>query len=348
MSKETKRLPFFFIVGRARSGTTLLRCLLDAHPEINIPLECAFVFHMEPKYGKITEWNEQQLISFYHDLVKYPKFHFWSVDKEKLKADLLNCKGNNTYSDICEVVYLNFNSVFPKTDIKLIGDKNPSYSYHIKKLMQLFPEARFIHITRDYRNNIISIINARFETEIYSSLAYRWKYNNLQINKQKNKHPERFYTLRYENLVSQPQFFMKEICHFLDLEFVDEMMNYRSKLDEMLTIYPAELIKLHHKSLLKPINTDNIDDWKHKLTPRKIKICDTVIGSFAEKSGYERMYKKRNLWLYIFCLPGIFYGRLLYVFMNIVNNLPLSLQLKIVHMLARIFNHDWKRFGKTE
>jgi len=129
--------------------------------------------------------------------------------------------------------------------------------------------------------------NARFEAKIYSSLAYRWKFVNRQVDKQKANHPDRFYTLRYEDLVSQPAMKLKEICGFLGIDFSDEMMNYRSKLNEMLDMYPAALINLHHKSLLKPINTDNLYAWKKIMTPRQIRICDNVVGAFAENQAMK-------------------------------------------------------------
>jgi len=340
-------IPFFFVVGRARSGTTLLRCLLDAHPEINIPLECAFIIHLYSKYGKTTSWDEQKILSFYHDLNQYPKFHFWTVDKEKLKKDLLQCVGINSYSQICKVVYMNFKSFFPKTEIKLLGDKNPSYSFHTKKLLQLFPEARFIHITRDYRDNIISIINAKFETKIFSSLAYRWKFSNQQVLKQKKRTPDKFFTLRYEDLVAQPEFYMREICDFLGIGFNPEMIDYHAKLDEMRKIYPQDLINRHHKSLFQPINTDKIYAWKKLLTEKQIRVCDTVVGPFAEKMGYERKYKRR-FFMYLYCLPGMLYGRALYFFMGIIHKLPLKIRMKVVNGLAVIFKHDWKMFQKSE
>jgi hypothetical protein len=347
LQDQIDNIPFFFIVGRARSGTTLLRCLLDAHPEINIPLECAFIIRLYPKYGKITNWTEQQIISFYKDLTQYPKFHFWVVDNEKLKADLLHCEGNYSYSHLCKIVYLNFKSFFPKNEIKLLGDKNPSYSFNTKKLLQLFPDARFIHITRDYRDNVISIINAKFESPVYSSLAYRWKYCNKQVLKQKKLTPERFYTIRYEDLVADHEHYLKDICKFLDIDFSPEMLNYHANLDKMLATYPQELINLHHKSLLNPINADKIYAWKHILTDKQIKICDTVVGSFAEENRYERVYKKRNFFFYICCWPGMLYGHMLYVFMNLIYKLPMNFQMKIINLLAIIFHHDWKKFKKN-
>lgn len=345
---QVSKIPFFFVVGRARSGTTLLRCIFDAHPQIVFPLECAFMIHLRSKYGKIQIWDEKHLTAFYNDLLTYPKFHLWTIDHEKLLSDLLLLKGKQSYSTICKTVYYNFSSLFPKDEIRLLGDKNPSYSLYIKPLISLFPEARFIHITRDYRDNIISMIRARFETKIYSSLAYRWKFVNRQIIRQKNRFPERFYTLRYEDMVSNPGLYLKQICAFLGIDFSPAMLDYREKLDELLAIYPLDLINLHHKSLLKPINADKLNEWKQVLTPKEIKICDTVMGNFAEENGYERMYKKRNFFVYLSCLPGMFYGRLLFFFMRLIHKMPLGVQMKIINLLASIFKHDWKRFKKKQ
>lgn len=345
MNKISK-IPFFFVVGRARSGTTLLRCLFDAHHQISFPLECAFIINLQSKYGKIKIWDEKHLTSFYHDLIRHPQFHFWTIDNEKLLKVLLDLKGENSYGTICKTVYYNFLSFFPKSEIKLLGDKNPAYSLRIKRLLKLFPEAKFIHITRDYRDNVISMIRAKFDAKIYSSSAYRWKYVNNQVLKQKNRLPEKFYTLRYEDLVSRPEFYLKELCSFLGIAFSTDMLNYRAKLDEMLATYPSELINLYHKGLLSPINPDKNYDWKNTLTQRQIKICDTVVGSFAEKSGYERVYKKRDFFTYIGCLPGMLYGRLFYIFMNAINNLPLFLQMRIINLLAIIYKHDWRKFRK--
>ena len=67
---ELSQIPFFFIVGRPRSGTTLLRTLFDAHPNVTIPPECQFIVNLYPKYGKTSNWTESLLLSFHEDLLE--------------------------------------------------------------------------------------------------------------------------------------------------------------------------------------------------------------------------------------------------------------------------------------
>ncbi len=348
MSEPHNSIPIFFIVGRPRSGTTLLRCLLDAHPKINIPLECAFVIQLYSKYGKITKWNERKILSFYEDVLNFPNFQFWITDRDKLKTDLLNCIGECSYSIICKVVYQNNISFFKKENILLIGDKNPPYSLHTDQLLKIFPEARFIHIKRDYRDNAISMIRAKFESPIYSSLTYRWKYLNKKIDKQKRLTPNRFYTLRYEDLVTNTEFYLKEICLFLDIEFSENMKNYRDKINDMLAIYPEELINKYHKSLLSPITNEKNYNWKHTLTKKQIKTCDIVMGSFAEDCGYERIYSKKYPLFYLSCIPGIIFGHLLFIFIGLLNRVPFNFQMKILNLLASIFGHHWKKYKRNQ
>ena len=56
------QIPFFFIIGRPRTGTTLLRSLFDAHPNVQIPWECQFVLNLYPKYGTLELWNSGTIL----------------------------------------------------------------------------------------------------------------------------------------------------------------------------------------------------------------------------------------------------------------------------------------------
>ena len=60
-------IPIFFVVGRPRSGTTLLRMLFDAHPDVTFPPECQFIVNLYPKYKNVNPWKEEDLNpSYFH------------------------------------------------------------------------------------------------------------------------------------------------------------------------------------------------------------------------------------------------------------------------------------------
>ena len=320
--KNIESLPLFFIIGRPRSGTTLLKTLFDAHPNVNIPIECPVFMALHNRYGETKYWSKNTLSLFYNDLLKLKRFDFWRIDLEKLKSDILACEGENSYETICKVVHYNNNSIFDKQEIKIIGDKNPKYSSYTKNLIAVFPNAKFIHIIRDYRAHFLSMRNAGFPKAIVSLSSYLWKDSAKNMDRLKNKYPNKIYSLRYEDLVNEPEFYIKQMAAFLEIEHVPEVIEYYKKRDEFEKIFTKEYLKKYFESLLSPINTSRIDIWRDKLTEREIRIADAMVGSVAEKQGYNRVYKRTGLKSYFYVLPRKLFFKLYYKYRGFINILP--------------------------
>ncbi len=341
---KIKQTPFVLIIGRPRSGTTLLRTMLDAHPNIKIPLESPFIKNFYPVYGSKISWTKEELTVFYNKLVKQPQFNLWTVDNESLKRKLLNAEGKTTFGELCKIIYAENISFYDKEEIKILADKNPPYTLYIPTLLETFPEARFIYITRDYRDNILSMLNVDFERPWIASLAYRWKYYNKKFLKAQKKNPDRFFVIKYEDLVTNPEKHLTDICIFLNISYSPKMLNFQSKEKEILDIYPKELIEHYHKSLFEPISPKKVDQWKIKMRDSDIRKSDLIVGKYAEKMGYTRKYTKSNPFLYFTCLPGIFYGRLYYIIFNTANFLlPEKIREFFFRLLTKIFQPWWKK-----
>ena len=296
LSKEDiKETGIFFITGRPRSGTTLLRTIFDTHPNILVPFECAFIIDLFPKYGKIKIWNNQIKESFLEDLYKQPLFNFWNTDKIKLKKEFLNQPSNMDYSDICKYIYLYFKSPVPKEKIIWIGDKNPIYTIHLKRLSKIFPDAKFIHIIRDYKDQISSLLNVDFEKPYLPSLAFRWRYFNNIAYKFKEEHPEKIIFVKYEDLVKTPATEANSIFNFLDIPFDENILNFYKEKDIYEKAYTKEYIEKYHKELFQPITARRIGTWKQKISDKKIEMIEGIIGKAIAKFGYQREFKKSDL-----------------------------------------------------
>lgn len=328
--EDINNIPFFFVVGRPRSGTTLLRTLFDAHPNVTFPPECQFIVNLYPKYGKNTEWTEQDILSFYDDLLSQWLFDTWTIDHDDLKKSLLLCIGQNTYGTICKVVYKQYNSLFEKKELLFIGDKNPGYAIYTKLLLKIFPEAKFIHIIRDYRDNFVSIKNVDFELPIPSVVVQKWKYFFRKFNKDSTIRPESYCVIKYEDLAEDPVNQMKKLCDFTGIEFNDTVFNFSDKKEEILKAFPPGYIHSYHSSLMKKINTSSIGVWRKKLSSRQVKIMDATVGKVAEQAGYKREHSDFNLWISIIALPGRFYAGILYVATMIVDLFPYKLRTAIL------------------
>jgi hypothetical protein len=185
----------------------------------------------------------------------------------------------------------------------LIGDKNPAYSFVIPKILSVFPEAKFIHIIRDYRDHILSMQKVDFGSRLTPFTALKWRRCQKVIEKQKKIVPNRFVTIKYEELVTNTSENIKEICNFLSVDFLPDILNFHNYKEDFLITYKDDGIEQYHSSLMQPINTSKIKTWKVKMPEKEIKMADMVVGRWAEKYGYERKYNGTYPLLYLYLLP---------------------------------------------
>ncbi len=345
-SKKIASLPMFFILGRPRSGTTLLRTLFEAHPNIITAPECSFIINMEPKYGKIRFWTKELLTSFYDDLQMNPKIRNWDLDRESTLECLMQFVGKNSFQTICKVIYLNYNSVFESEEVRWIADKNPVYATYAKRLMKIFPEAVFLHITRDPRDNMLSIMTFEFEAPIPALLAFRWLNSSTKLFRLRKKFPERFFLIRYEDLASEPAKYFQLLCDFLKIPFHQEVFEFYKKADERIKGKIEVGAMKFHKGLLSPINTSKLGYWKTNLPDKDVRIAETVIGKWMEHYGYERKYKKFSLGIWLKAIPWMIYARILYLVRDFFDILPYNMQIKVKNkgpLLARFAGKIAKR-----
>ncbi len=323
--------PVFFIIGRPRSGTTLLSTLLDAHPEVILPPESRIIMQLYRKYRKRKTWKEYQIDEFLDDLYAIRKFDSWFIDRGLLKQNLTQALPNINFQEIINLIYISYNSLFEKEEIKILGDKNPHYCFYPEKLHSIFPEAKFIDLKRDYRDNVMSLLNYDFEAPWVSLLAYRWKMASRKMHALKKKIPQQVLSLRYEDFVKQPAHHLKNISTFLDISYQPDILNFYKQKDEFYNKYPPEILDTYFSSLFSPINADKAYLWKKKLKDDYVKVCDYVVGNWAETRGYERKYCKVGITIRLKCLPGIFYALFMYYRRMAIEKLPYVIKRKLKH-----------------
>jgi len=319
-------IPVFFIIGRPRTGTSLLRTLFDAHPNVNIPLECQFIIDLYPKYGKIKKWTERQIFSFLKELERELFFDYWTIDMDKLQKDLLSQKEELDYGTVCKMVIFHYHSFFNDKRVLLLGDKNPGYTIYTEKLLAIFPEAKFIFINRDYRDNFLSLKRVDFELPFIAMVTYKWKYFYRAFLKARQKQPDRYFYIKYEDLVAHPAEQFGKLCDFLAIAPNSKVFEFFKKADKIRMAYSEEQINKYHSALLKPITAEKTNIWKKSLSAGKIKIADYVAGKYAGKAGYDKSEFNPGFITALSSSPGIAAGKLLYFLTAIVNLFPYKLR----------------------
>jgi protein-tyrosine sulfotransferase len=286
--EEIQKASMVFLLGMGRSGTTLLQESMQAHPNIVAPYECDFVLYLYPKFGHIKKWSENDIHQFVEALFFLPNIsQVWQLNKEKVTVELLSILPYANYQMVCKKIF--FQMAGNKEKVLIISDKFPPYIAFVKKLLAIFPDAKFIHLVRDPRDVMNSMSKRLGRTNVYFN-CWKWLIDNRLVEKIKQKVPAIFFSTTYENMVQNPEETYRALCSFLQIPFHDSMLHHQFK--ETLKKYENEKfyekIKNVHTNLVNPINTSNVHKWEKEMSKTDIAITERITGKYAkEKYGYD-------------------------------------------------------------
>ncbi len=312
----------FFIVGAQRSGTTLLRLILNSHSEIAIPEEGTFWMPLlENRYARGMLRG-----TFLEKVVRYlennPQLELWATDFQEVWSDLKK-RQSITLRELMEALY----GFYARKEKKSIwGDKTPSFFRKIEVLKSIFPEARFIHIVRDGRDVFESWRTMDPAMNNPAAIALDWSFKVRCIQSSFARlEGGATYLLRYEDLISRPEECVRDVCSFLGVDFQAQMLQFFQN--------SHTYIGRHHSKLIfRPIEPENREKWKRLLHDRE-KACFSILaGKWLRRFGYEVPYYLPFKWLPVI-LPLLVTGlarraaqvarhRLNYVFSLHLDRLP--------------------------
>ncbi len=327
---EIDKIKLFFIIGRPRSGTTLLRTLLDTHPNVIVPTECPFILHLSKRYKKTNCPNRKTIDKIISDLQELWLFKETKIDVELLREFLYNYSGKLDYLTLCKIIILHYPDVLPKEKIILVGDKNPSYSLQFKRLYRLFRnECFYIQLLRDPRDQFLSLKNIKLEVPYISMIAKRWKYAYNTFKKLSKRNKKNFMIVKYEDIVSDPENILKGICKFLSISYNSDVLKFYEKKEEFRKQFSEEALKKTHKSLLNPIKANKVGLWKDLLTEKEKGISEIIAGKQLSENNYEVAYIERPIAKYFHAIPGMMLHYFTIFIIQISFHFPFNLYLKL-------------------
>ena len=264
------------VLGVRRSGTTLLRVMLDRSSQLAIPDESYFVPQLAARHrGSID------VSSFVDDLRRIKTLREWGVDPGRVAERLRD--GMEPGAAIAAV----FETYAADRGKERWGDKTPLYMQYLPLLERLFPTARFVHLVRDGREVALSFLAmpegivtrtwshprsvadfaCQWATEVEAAQALGGRVG-----------PDRYLEVRYEALVADPERELQAICSFSELPFEAEMLRHSEGVDVSA--------KPHQQSLKRPL-TPGLRDWREQMAPDDAAAFEDVAGEVLAKLGYE-------------------------------------------------------------
>lgn len=329
---DLNNIPIFFIMGRPRSGTTLLTTLFNAHPNVRIAPEFPIMLFLYQRFKNVKVWDEATIRSFvdhafYNSRFNYRTLENLKIEKEPFIQELLKYKERGSIQLFLKSINYFAYSVFDKEETLWIGDKNPIYSISTNRFRKIFPDSKFVCIVRDYRDNFISIKRladkeVAVEAPILALQVARWRYFVRLFGSCKRRFPDRFHIVRYEDLVTDQEKSFRELCDFLGIAFDPSVFDFHKKKEETLGTYGNAIWEKFHENLLKPINTGRMNTWQGVLTPEEVRLADQIAGKYANQLGYERENKRFSTGIFLRTLPIRIYNNLLFKMMVFGTYLP--------------------------
>jgi len=273
--------PFLFAVGCVRSGTTMLRAMLDSHADVAVPPESYFVapaLHRAAQYSANGQFDLDRLLA---DVTSDDSFGDWHLSSDALDAVRHDPRPATVPEAIARLY-----AAYARTRAKpLVADRTPSNVLEIELLAQCFPTSRFVHLVRDGRDVVPSLVTMDFGPDDFASAALFWQARVRQGRAAGARlGPDRYLEIRYEDLVADPDPVLRGLCAFVGIEFDPAMLEYHRRADELID----SLRRPGHVQGVRRPPTPGLRDWRTTMTPRDVMLFEALAGEMLDTFGYER------------------------------------------------------------
>lgn len=271
-----------FVGASPRSGTTLLRTMLNAHPDLAIPLETRFLrgaFQRRGKWGDLrVEANRQKFID---RLVtnRGTRFHKFGFDPAEAARRMHEAPGH-TIGSIAATPFVMYAE---ETGAKRWGDKRPAYIRGTGYIFSMFPDAQFVHLVRDPRGSVASMLKLGwFDGSVPKGLELWMRSIDAAEQARARLSSDQFYELRYEDLLADPESEIRALATWLQLDpaGVDAMLDFHEDNDVPASDY--------HWKVSQPVDPANATKWADSLTSDQLALVDHVAGHELDRFGYDR------------------------------------------------------------
>ena len=282
--------PAPFVVGVSRSGTTLLRLMLDAHPDLAIPAETHFIPKLIRNLKKSDDDPRDVAVETITTHRRWPDFQ---LDEREL-SDRIGALKDPSATEILRAFY----GLYAERESKARwGDKSPPYVRKMPRIGSVLPEARFIHLIRDGRDVALSLTEVEWGPESIPEAAEKWKEWIAKARRQA-KRVDHYLEVRYEDLVTDPEPTLRRVCEFVELEFSEDMLTYHERASERMSgvirefqigggpLLTADDRAQQHKLVSEPPQADRLARWQRDMSEQDQARFEEIAGELLVELGY--------------------------------------------------------------
>ncbi|MCL4456504.1 MAG: sulfotransferase [Nitrospirae bacterium] len=272
------------MIGAERSGTTLVMAMLGCHPRIAVPEVVWYYSRFRPylhTYGDLNK--DANFRTLAEEMVFGLKTPFWGmkVNPRTIVDEIISEVKERSFAGIYCAMHERF--AREAGNKPRWGEKTPYNLFFVKEILEDFPNAQFIFITRDGRDASADYLESAFGPTNIFCAAQVWKMCQNAVKPWREKlGSSQWMDVKYETLVKEPEKILKQACDFLGEKYDPAMLEF----------YKTDLAKARgatkdHKPLGHATSDKYIGIYKDLLSLREQRIFTTVAGKELVEAGYE-------------------------------------------------------------
>jgi len=283
--------PSPFVVGVPRSGTTLLRLMLDAHPELAIPPETHFIPSV---IRSIRRGGSADRVA--DRITQHRRWADFGLDAGELRGRIRALDPLEAGPAIRA-----FYELYAERRGKpRWGDKTPGYATKMRRIAKALPEARFVHVIRDGRA-VVGSRNRRSRRPLPVDVAARrWK-RRVISTRNRSRGVGHYTEVRYEDLVGETEATLRIVCSFVELPFDEAMLRHHEGAGERIAEIDRDLparggrpdlgaeprIAAHARAD-QPPDPRRAGAWRDEMAAEDVSAFEAEAGDLLETLGYAR------------------------------------------------------------
>ncbi len=269
-----------FIVGAARSGTTLLRFMLLGNPRIYIPPQSDFIPRLFGRQPTATLSRQQAIRAAEFIFNAHPFIKDWR-DERLVAEAFVDSLPDRRPGTLLNTLYSQYAHQY---GAERWGDKSPTYTGYIHLMSEIFPDAQFIHIIRDGRDVALSTVETfqkDFHIDLYFAASSWDRRVRAAMTTGRQLGVNRYREIRYEQLVNDPERVLEETCAFLGETFHPAMLEPQKQAHDRLS--PKGV----HAAVRQPLTTSRVGRWQQEMSDADRRLFQLVAGDTLDELGYD-------------------------------------------------------------
>lgn len=277
-----------FILGSGRSGTTVTASLMNRLPGVHISKETGFIGQSVDLLRDISnQESRRRLIEVVNSWLVVEK---WSGRASERGFEDF-CQQHQLSGASAFIHYVwQIDSPIPWGKLNFIGDNTPLYVLSIPWLLELFPDAKFVHVVRDPRDVVCSVMSMRFGADDPIVAAMEWHHAlGCWLMAERVVTPANRIEIRYEDLCMTSASTLRKFIEWLDpgMQSPDFEHILSTDLAAGRDTFQSVAELPHHQRLLEPLNAGRIGRYQTELTANDIARIEAVLQNGMLACGYE-------------------------------------------------------------